>query len=128
MNVVTFLTYFVVGYLALFFSIDYMLDFTKDKSFSSSFGATTLSVLSAGTTTPRKGGPKSSETNRQLSNHSFWHWVAGVIDGDGHISINKYTCALYIKLHNRDIGILTHIQDTLQCGEIRSIKNKPYCQ
>lgn len=34
--------------------------------------------------------------------------------------------AIRIKLHNRDVRILRRIQDYLNCGRIRSDKNKPY--
>lgn len=79
----------------------------------------------------------SSETIRQLSNvniddSKFYHWLAGIIDGDGNFDIRKNpskNCVLKgirIKLHNRDIRILKRIQDYLHCGRIRSDKNKPY--
>lgn len=34
--------------------------------------------------------------------------------------------AIRIKLHNRDIRILSYIQNTLHIGRIRSDKNKPH--
>ncbi len=77
-----------------------------------------------------------SETIRQLSDseQSFYHWLAGIIDGDGNFDIrknknnfNKLTLkAIRIKLHNRDIRILTRIQNYLHFGRINSDKNKPY--
>jgi len=65
-----------------------------------------------------------SETIRQLSNLNndeqslFFKWLAGVIDGDGNFDIRKLESKLVltqirIKLHNRDIRILTRIQNTL---------------
>ena len=84
----------------------------------------------------------SSETIRQLSSlnaddKNFYNWLAGIIDGDGNFDIRKnlnknseikplVLKAIRIKLHNRDIRILTRIQDYLHCGKIRSDKNKPY--
>ena len=79
-----------------------------------------------------------SETIRQLSNlnskrdSSFYNWFAGIIDGDGNFDIRKNSSnklvlkAIRIKLHNRDVRILTRIQNYLHIGRIRSDKKKPY--
>lgn len=83
-----------------------------------------------------------SETIRQLSNldkdTQFYQWLAGIIDGDGNFDIRKTSCstlnfqtkltlkAIRIKLHNRDIKILTRIQNYLHRGRIKTDKNKPY--
>nr|YP_009568483.1 hypothetical protein [Drechslerella brochopaga]QBL02563.1 hypothetical protein [Drechslerella brochopaga] len=72
-----------------------------------------------------------SETIRQLPDSKFWNWFAGVIDGDGNFDIrtlnNKRVLKqIRIKLHNRDVRILTRIQDYLHMGKIRADKNKPY--
>ena len=76
-----------------------------------------------------------SETVRQLpdiEDYKFWSWFAGVIDGDGNFDIrinstgNRVLKQIRIKLHNRDVRILTRIQDYLHIGRIRSDKNKPY--
>ena len=64
----------------------------------------------------------------------FYQWLAGIIDGNGNFDIrknkdnlNKLTLkAIRIKLHNRDIRILTRIQNYLHMGRINSDKNKPY--
>jgi len=79
-----------------------------------------------------------SETTHELSNlnkeddYNFYNWLAGVIDGDGNFDIIKGSHhsfvlkAIRIKLHNRDIYILTRILDYLGFGRIKSINNKPY--
>lgn len=84
-----------------------------------------------------------SETTRQLSifnnetkgetEKEFWQWFAGIIDGRGNFDIrstdlkNKLVLkAIRIKLHNRDVRILTRIQNLLHRGKIRSDKNKPH--
>jgi hypothetical protein len=77
-----------------------------------------------------------SETVRQLpdtEDYKFWNWFAGVIDGDGNFDIRKDLTGskrvlkqIRIKLHNRDIRILTRIQNYLHIGRIRADKNKPY--
>lgn len=79
-----------------------------------------------------------SETTRQLSDteeYNFWNWFAGVVDGDGNFDIRKSSDStdssrvlkqIRIKLHNRDVRILTRIQNYLHIGRILSIKNKPY--
>ena len=78
-----------------------------------------------------------SETTRQISDlkggdlKEFFQWLAGIIDGDGNFDIRKLNSklvlkAIRIKLHNRDIRILSYIQNTLNLGRIRSDKNKPH--
>ena len=80
-----------------------------------------------------------SETARQLpgtEDYKFWNWFAGIIDGDGNFDIRinpsvrsnkkKVLKQIRIKLHNRDIRILSRIQDYLHIGKIRADKNKPY--
>ena len=78
-----------------------------------------------------------SETIRQISNDnnggnlSFFKWFAGVLDGDGNFDLrninNKLVLkAIKIKLHDRDVRILTYIQNTLHMGRIRADKNKPH--
>jgi len=79
-----------------------------------------------------------SETIRQLSNinakkdYDFYNWFAGIIDGDGNFDIRKTSKNTYqlksirIKLHNRDVRILTYIQNYLHIGKIRADKHKPY--
>ena len=62
---------------------------------------------------------------------SFIHWLAGVIDGDGNFDIRKINSklvlkAIRIKLHKRDVRILTRIQNELHMGRIRADKNKPH--
>jgi len=78
-----------------------------------------------------KGFP---ETVRQLSDtedYKFWSWFAGIIDGDGNFDIRinstgnqRVLKQIRIKLHNRDVRILTRIQNYLHLG--RADKNKPY--
>jgi len=79
-----------------------------------------------------------SETIRQLSNNNkekdshFYNWFAGIIDGDGNFDIRKDSLnrpklkSIRIKLHNRDVRILTRIQNYLHIGRIRADKNKPH--
>lgn len=83
-----------------------------------------------------------SETTRQLpanfanpnklDKFKFYSWLAGVIDGDGNFDIRKLDSkklalkAIRIKLHVRDVRILTRIQDKLHMGRIKTYKNNPY--
>lgn len=77
-----------------------------------------------------------SETARRLSDkedYTFWSWFAGVLDGDGNFDIRKnhkgtekVLKQIRIKLHNRDIRILTRIQNHLHIGRIRADRKKPY--
>lgn len=90
-------------------------------------------------TQPAENWKGFSETVRQLpdtEDYKFWNWFAGIIDGDGNFDIRidrvgqtqkkKFLKQIRIKLHNRDIRILTRIQDYLHFGRIRNDKNKPY--
>ena len=78
-----------------------------------------------------------SETTRQISDSKgkdlkeFFKWLAGIIDGDGNFDIRNINSklvlkAIRIKLHDRDIRILSHIQNILHIGRVRSDKNKPH--
>jgi hypothetical protein len=72
-----------------------------------------------------------AEKKDALDSNNFNSWLAGIIDGDGNFDLRKadqklVLKAIRIKLHNRDIRILTRIQNMLHCGRIRSDKNKPY--
>ena len=85
-----------------------------------------------------------SETIRQLpffstllgypdiEEQDFFHWFAGVMDGDGNFDVRKSTSgsdvlkAIRIKVHNRDLRLLTYIQNKLHMGRIRASGNKPH--
>lgn len=79
-----------------------------------------------------------SETTRLISDlqknkdlKEFFKWLAGIIDGDGNFDIRNLNSklvlkAIRIKLHDRDIRILSYIQNSLHLGRIRSDKKKPY--
>lgn len=77
-----------------------------------------------------------SETTRQwpiTRNLKFWKWFSGIIDGNGNFDIrldpvsNKRVLKqIRIKLHNKNIRILTRIQNCLHIGKIRTDKNKSY--
>lgn len=91
-------------------------------------------------TISRKRSSGFSETIRQLSNSSvssnepsddFFKRLAGILDGDGNFDIQNINGkhvlkAIRIKLHNRDIRILTYIQNQLHFGRINALRNKPY--
>lgn len=69
---------------------------------------------------------------RDKEEHNFFHWFAGVIDGDGNFDVRKRISgsevlkAIRIKVHNRDLRLLTYIQDKLHMGRIRASGNKPH--
>ena len=73
-----------------------------------------------------------SETIRQLpdiEDYKFWNWFAGIIDGDGNFDIrinstNKQRVLkqIRIKLHNRDIRILTQYKIIYIWVELEQIK------
>lgn len=71
-----------------------------------------------------------SETTRQLPDleeDKFWNWFAGIIDNDSNFDIrldqNKRVLKqIRIKLHYRDMSILTRIQNFLHICRIRADK------
>jgi hypothetical protein len=74
-------------------------------------------------------------TNKSIKNDRdsrFYNWFAGIIDGDGNFDVRKDSVngfklkAIVIKLHNRDVRILTRIQNYLHIGRVLADKNKPY--
>lgn len=77
-----------------------------------------------------------SETTRQWPitiDLNFWKWFSGIIDGNGNfdvrldpVSNKRVLKQIRIKLHNKNIRILTRIQDCLHIGRIRTDKNKSY--
>jgi LAGLIDADG endonuclease len=77
---------------------------------------------------------------RDKEEENFFHWFAGIIDGDGNFEISKRVSgsggrqggatevlkSIRIKLHNRDLRILTYIQNKLHMGRIRATGKKPH--
>lgn len=66
-----------------------------------------------------------------LKDNKFWAWFAGIMDGDGYIQVRtingeKKLKTIEVKLHNRDIRILTRILDKLHMGRIYRYKNNDY--
>jgi LAGLIDADG endonuclease len=78
--------------------------------------------------------PANLTNYNKLDDFKFYSWLAGVIDGDGNFDIRKMESdskkvalrAIRIKLHIRDVRILTRIQDKLHMGRIKTYKNSPY--
>jgi hypothetical protein len=78
---------------------------------------------------------KKYKTNSSNIHSNFYSWLAGIIDGKGEFNISKSISmqdqekilkGIRIKLHNRDIRILTRIQNTLHFGKIINYNNKYY--
>lgn len=72
-----------------------------------------------------------SVKDQDSENIKFWKWLAGILDGDGSFDVRKENNIfklkeIRIKLHERDVRILTRIQNTLHIGKIRKDKRKPY--
>lgn len=73
--------------------------------------------------------PKSNMVD--IIDTNFFEWLAGIIDGDGNFDLRILNGklrlkAIRIKLHNRDLRILTRIQNKLNMGRINGVNNKPY--
>jgi len=135
-------TIFLVYYLL--FNLNYLLKIDPSRSFNlllnSEKNNNTVSIYKINRTNIQSAENCEgfSETIRQLSNLNskkdsyFYNWFAGIIDGDGNFDVRKNLSnklmlkAIRIKMHNRDIRILTRIQNYLHIGRIRSDKNKPY--
>ena len=135
-------TIFLVYYLLFIYLFLNLYKDVKENSFfsflNSKNGNTTDIIINNCTNIQSAENCKGfSETIRQLSynkgkkNREFFMWLAGIIDGDGNFDVrkkdNKFKLkAIRIKLHNRDIRILTRIQNYLHLGRIRSDKKKPH--
>ena len=125
-------------YCLLFINTSYLykLDASKNNILLNSQNNNTTINLKFMNTQSAENCEGFSETTRQLpetEDSKFWNWFAGIIDGDGNFDIRKNPVnnkrvlkQIRIKLHNRDIRILTRIQDYLHRGRIKADKNKPY--
>ncbi|KAM9955273.1 hypothetical protein ACTFIW_000197 (mitochondrion) [Dictyostelium discoideum] len=118
-------TYYVVAQMGRIRSDSYNMKGVKSENDNNQMEGKAMSIQSAG------NGNGSSETICQLSKCQFNNWFAGIIDGDGNFDIRKLgekevLKAIRIKLHVRDIRILTRIQNELHIGRIRIDKNKLY--
>jgi LAGLIDADG endonuclease len=133
-------TIFLVYYLL--FSFNYLLKIDASGNFNlllnSENNNNTVSIIHCTNIQSAENCKEFSETIRQLSNKhkekdsKFYNWFAGIIDGDGNFDVIKDSLnkpklkSIRIKLHNRDVRILTRIQNYLHMGRIRSDKNKPH--
>lgn len=73
---------------------------------------------------------KSSEFHL-INDNKFIAWFAGILDGDGYFQVRtingkRKLSTIEIKLHNRDIRILTRILDKTHVGRIYRYKNNHY--
>jgi Cytochrome C and Quinol oxidase polypeptide I/LAGLIDADG endonuclease len=58
---------------------------------------------------------------KPLTNEQFGHYLAGLIDGDGHFSTKQQ---LVIVFHSLDVSLAYYIKKRLGFGNVRKIKNK----
>lgn len=58
---------------------------------------------------------------RPLSDNQFGHYLAGLIDGDGHFSKNQQ---LIIVFSSSDVSLAYYIKKRLGYGQVRKVKNK----
>ena len=66
-----------------------------------------------------------------IDDKHFLAWFAGVLDGDGYFQVRtengkRKLKTIEIKLHNRDLRILTRILNKIHVGRIYRYKNNPY--
>nr|ULC80535.1 hypothetical protein [Ulva rigida] len=78
--------------------------------------------------------PSFKNDNRSSDIRGSWFnpWLAGIIDGDGNFDLRKLNKKITLKtirirVHVRDVRILTKIQDMLHFGRVRYDKKNPYC-
>jgi len=60
---------------------------------------------------------------KELNDHEFGHYLAGLIDGDGHFS----TLSLVIAFHSSDISLAYYLKKRLQFGNVYKVKGKHAC-
>jgi intein/homing endonuclease len=74
----------------------------------------------------------STENLKSISNHvpshlkpvtsdQFGHYLAGLIDGDGHFSSKQQ---LVIVFHSLDASLAYYIKEQLECGSVKKVKDK----
>lgn len=66
-----------------------------------------------------------------IDDKKFLAWFAGVLDGDGYFQVRteggrRILKTIEVKLHNRDLRILTRILDKTHVGRIYRYKSDPY--
>lgn len=68
---------------------------------------------------------------KEIDDKQFIAWFAGILDGDGYFKVRRINGEIKlerieIKVHNRDLRILTRILDKTHIGRIYRYKNNPY--
>jgi LAGLIDADG endonuclease/Cytochrome C and Quinol oxidase polypeptide I len=58
---------------------------------------------------------------KPVTEDQFGHYLAGLIDGDGHFSSKQQ---LVIVFHFLDVSLAYFIKERLECGSIKKVKNK----
>ena len=58
---------------------------------------------------------------KPVTNDKFGHYLAGLIDGDGHFSSKQQ---LIIVFHSLDVSLAYYIKDRLGFGNVRKVKDK----
>ena len=71
------------------------------------------------------------ENKKRISDGKFWAYLAGIMDGDGYFQIRtingkRNLVSIEVKVHNRDLRILTRILDKTHKGRIYNYKSDPY--
>ena len=136
---------FITQYFWLFLDVsgkgNLLLNILFNKTIAGTVGQNDNTNLFKGDVQSAENLSEFSETIRQLPQNSlpnheieqdFYKWLAGVLDVDGNFDIRKNRTGGYvlkkirIKLHNRDLRLLTYIQNKLHIGRIRDVKNKPH--
>jgi hypothetical protein len=59
--------------------------------------------------------------NKPVNDDQFGHYLAGLIDGDGHFSSKQQ---LIIVFHSLDVSLAYYIKDRLGFGNVRKVKDK----
>lgn len=75
--------------------------------------------------------PEDLSKFKEIDDKQFIAWFAGILDGDGYFQVRSINGkrklkTIEIKVHNRDLRILTRILDKTHIGRIYRYKNNPY--
>lgn len=75
--------------------------------------------------------PEDLSKFKEIDDKQFIAWFAGILDGDGYFQVRSINGkrelkTIEIKIHNRDLRILTRILDKTHIGRIYRYKNNPY--
>jgi hypothetical protein len=82
------------------------------------------SRMGASEITRNKNKIKTNLKHRKPESEDFGYYLAGLIDGDGHISRSNRQNQIVITFSSKDVQLAHYLKSKLKCGNVRKIKDK----